>query len=164
MSTKYRALLGLLAIALLFTSTPAQTETRPIQIALVTPVQIFPEEESISGIRLNLIYGRNVSVAGLDLGLINHVTTEISTGLQLGVVGLADSGFVGWQHNYFVNITQGDLQGFQMGIVNYAKSANGFQLGIVNYAERMKGLQVGVVNIIRTGGAFPIFPIVNWSF
>jgi hypothetical protein len=164
MSRKYLALMGFLAIALLFMSTPAQTETRPIQIALVTPVQIFPEEEPISGIRLNLIYGRNVSVAGLDMGLVNHVTTDISMGLQVGLVGLADSGFVGWQHNYLVNVTQGEFQGFQMGIVNYAKSANGFQLGIVNYAESIKGVQVGVVNIIHRGGAFPVFPIVNWSF
>jgi len=28
----------------------------------------------------------------------------------------------------------------------------------------MKGLQIGLVNIIRQGGQFPVFPIVNWSF
>ncbi len=27
-----------------------------------------------------------------------------------------------------------------------------------------KGLQIGLVNIIKEGGAFGFFPIVNWSF
>ena len=41
---------------------------------------------------------------------------------------------------------------------------NGVQLGLVNYAGTMHGLQIGLVNIIKQGGAFPVFPIVNWSF
>jgi hypothetical protein len=129
----------------------------------VTPVQIFHEDDTISGIRLNLLYGRNASVMGLDMGLVNHVTTGISTGVQYGAVGLVDSDFVGLQNN-LVNATNGKFDGFQMGIVNYAKIANGFQLGFVNYAESMRGLQIGIVNIIQRGGAFPVFPIVNWSF
>jgi len=36
-------------------------------------------------------------------------------------------------------------------------------LGFVNYAETMKGLQIGLINVIRQGGQFPVFPIVNWS-
>lgn len=163
MSGKCRALLGLVAISVVFISTPALAQSRPIQIALITPAQIFPEEESISGLRLNLIYGRNVSVTGLDLGLVNHTTTGKSMGVQHGLVGLVDSDFVGLQDN-LVNVINGDFEGFQWGLVNYAKSANGLQLGIVNYAENMEGLQIGVVNIIHTGGAFPVFPIVNWSF
>jgi len=163
MSSKYHALVGLLAIVLILISTPAQAQPRPVQLALVTPVQIFQEEDAISGIRLNLLYGRNASVMGLDLGLVNHVTTGISTGAQYGAVGLVDSDFVGLQNN-LVNATNGKFDGFQLGIVNYAKIANGFQLGFVNYAESMRGLQIGVVNIIQRGGAFPVFPIVNWSF
>ena len=163
MSRKCYVLLGLAALNLIFSYTPVQAQNRPIQIALVTPVQIFPEEYTISGIRLNLIYGRNVSVTGLDLGLVNHTTTGIFKGVQSGLVGLANSDFIGYQENW-VNVTKGNFEGCQCGIVNYAKFANGFQLGIVNYAESMKGLQIGVVNIIRQGGAFPVFPIVNWSF
>jgi hypothetical protein len=49
-------------------------------------------------------------------------------------------------------------------LVNYAENMNGFQLGLVNYAQTAKGLQIGLVNIIRQGGQFPVFPIVNWSF
>jgi hypothetical protein len=163
MPRKYRESLGIVAIILISMATPALAQPRPVQLALVTPVQIFHEDDTIVGVRLNLLYGRNASVMGLDMGLVNHVTTGISTGVQYGVVGLVDSDFVGLQNN-MVNATNGKFDGFQLGIVNYAKIANGFQLGFVNYAESMRGLQIGVVNIIQRGGAFPVFPIVNWSF
>ncbi|MCK4656893.1 MAG: hypothetical protein KAT85_07655, partial [candidate division Zixibacteria bacterium] len=76
---------------------------------------------------------------------------------------IADGDFMGWQDNA-VNIVHGNFEGFQWGVVNYANSANGFQLGLVNYARTLKGLQIGLVNIIKQGGAFPFFPIINWSF
>jgi hypothetical protein len=150
-------------IIFFFISSPIHAEERPIQLSLVTPIQIFPEEDAIAGIRLNLLYGRNVSVTGVDLGLVNHCTGGISKGFQHGLVGLVESDFVGWQNNA-VNITRGDFEGLQWGFMNYAGYANGLQLGIVNYAERLKGLQIGFVNIIEKGGQFPVFPIVNWSF
>jgi hypothetical protein len=162
MSKKYRLLLAVIALILI--ASPALAQPRSIQIALVTPVQIYPEDESISGVRLNLIYGRNVTVRGLDFGLINHTTGGLSKGEQLGVVGIVESDYLGWQHNYVVNYTKGDFEGFQWGFLNYAKHASGFQLGFFNYVESMHGLQVGLINVIEKGGAFPVFPIVNWSF
>jgi hypothetical protein len=83
--------------------------------------------------------------------------------VQFGLVGIVDADFVGWQDN-FANITKGNFEGFQWGFVNYAGHASGFQLGFVNYAVTMRGLQIGLVNIIKQGGQFPVFPIVNWSF
>jgi len=148
---------------LILIAAPILAETRPIQIALVTPIQIFPEDNSITGVRLNLLYGRNVSVTGLDVGLVNHTTTGKFIGLQYGIVGLSDSDFSGWQ-DCVVNITNQKFEGFQFGWVNYANYLSGFQLGLVNYAKTAKGLQIGLVNIIRQGGQFPVFPIVNWSF
>jgi len=41
---------------------------------------------------------------------------------------------------------------------------SGIQLGFVNYANQLKGLQMGLANIIVRDGAFPVSPIVNWSF
>lgn len=163
MSRKGYVLSGLAALSLIFSYTSVQAQNRPIQLALITPVQIFPEENPISGIRFNLIYGRNVSITGLDFGLVNHTTTGKSKGIQFGMVSVVDSDFMGWQDNW-VSVTKGKFEGFQSGIVNYSKDMSGFQLGLVNYAEIMKGLQIGLVNIIRQGGAFPVFPIVNWSF
>ncbi|UCE65128.1 MAG: hypothetical protein JSU85_09625 [Candidatus Zixiibacteriota bacterium] len=154
---------GLMAIMLVSVSSPAMAQSKPIQLSLFTPVQIFNENIPISGIRLSLIYGRSVSVTGLDWGLVNHTTTGKSMGVQFGLVGIADADFMGWQDNW-VNVVKGDFEGLQWGAVNYANYANGLQLGIVNYAATMKGLQIGLVNIIGQGGQFPVFPIVNWSF
>lgn len=156
-------LFGFAALLVIILATPALAEDRPVQLALFTPVQIFPETDAITGIRLNLLYGRNTSVSGLDLGLINHTTTGASVGLQYGLVNLVDSGFTGWQDSA-VNLVRGDFKGLQTGLVNHAHYAEGLQLGLVNYAESMHGLQIGIANIIRRDGMLPFFPIVNWSF
>ena len=92
-------MLGLGVLVLVFIATPVHAQTRPIQITIIAPIQIFPEDNPIAGIRLNLIYGRNVSVTGLDAGLVNHTTTGMFKGVQFGFVGLADSEFIGWQNN-----------------------------------------------------------------
>jgi len=73
---------------------PAQE--KPAQIALFNPVQIFPENTSIAGLRINLIYGKNASVTGLDWEFINS-TTGVQKGVQFGFVNLVDGGFSGWQ-------------------------------------------------------------------
>lgn len=153
----------LMIVTLLGVADHARAAKRVVQLSLVTPVQIFPESDIVSGLRFNLLYGRQATVTGLDVGLVNHTTTGISTGVQWGVVGYNEDSFKGWQDNV-VNITMKDFEGFQWGVVNYAHNANGFQLGLVNYAYTMHGLQIGLVNIIKQGGQFPVFPIVNWSF
>ena len=136
---------------------------KPIQLSLFNPIQLFPEDNAITGLRLNLLYGKNTTVVGLDFGLINQNTSGSSKGYQTGLVGLVDADFVGWQNN-IVNIVKGNFEGYQLGVVNHSNYANGVQLGLVNYARTLKGLQIGLVNIIGQGGQFPIFPIVNWSF
>jgi len=168
-------ILGLF-ILLPFTCTRAQD--KPVQLALFNPIQIFSENTAITGLRLNLIYGKNTKVSGLDLGLINHSTTGVSKGVQFGLVGIVEADFLGWQDNG-INITKGRFEGFQwgmvnyggsvsgvqLGVVNYGSSVSGVQIGLVNYAANMnKGLQIGLINIIRQGGQFPFFPIINWSF
>ncbi len=42
------------------------SQHKPVQLSLFNPVQIVPESQSISGIRFNLIYGKNVNVTGFD--------------------------------------------------------------------------------------------------
>ncbi|HSG27671.1 MAG TPA: hypothetical protein VLA34_04260, partial [Candidatus Krumholzibacterium sp.] len=121
------------------------------------------EEDTITGLRLNLLYGRNASVTGLDWGLVNHTTSGMTTAWQLGVVGFVEADFTGLQDNA-VNVVMGNAKGVQLGIVNYAVHARGLQFGFVNYAETMYGLQIGLVNMIRQDGVFPVLPIVNWSF
>ncbi|MBN1302678.1 MAG: hypothetical protein JW995_15775 [Melioribacteraceae bacterium] len=141
---------------------PAQE--KPVQISLFNPVQLYDETTSITGLRINLLYGKNTKITGLDFGLVNHTTSGVSKGVQFGVVGIADDDFTGWQDN-FVNITKRHFEGLQWGFVNYAGTMSGVQIGLINYAANMtKGLQIGLVNIIKQGGQFPFFPIVNWAF
>ncbi len=157
-------LLGL--VTLLAFALPCATSAqsaKPINVALVNPIQIFPEDNAIQGIRLNFIYGKNVSMSGLDLGLANHVGEGGFTGLQWGGVNISGGNVEGVQLGW-VNYCQKNVEGFQWGLYNQGEFVNGFQLGLVNNAQTMKGLQIGLVNIIHVGGQFPVFPIVNWSF
>jgi len=163
MSKKNRSLFGVAILTFIFIAQPLLAQQKPIQLSLFSPIQLVPEKNAISGIRLSLLYGKNTYVTGLDWGLVSHATSGTSQGAQFGLVGLVDADFTGWQ-NTAVNITKGNFEGFQCGIANYAGHASGFKLGIVNYAMSMKGLQIGFVNIIKQGGQFPVFPIVNWSF
>lgn len=164
MNFKFWIVLFLFFAILLGNSEEIYSQEKPVQLALVAPVQLFSESTSITGIRFSLIYGKNSGMSGLDLGLANHTTSSVQKGIQFGVVGIADGGFVGWQDN-FVNISKQKFEGLQWGAVNYHDGmVSGLQLGIVNYAASMNGLQIGLINIIETGGAFPVFPIVNWSF
>ena len=126
-------------------------------------MQIFSEEVSITGVRLNILYGNNSSVTGLDFGLVNRTSEKMSYGVQFGVLGIADRGFTGWQYNS-VNVCHIEFKGFQLGLVNYVEDANGFMLGVVNYARRLHGLQIGLFNLIEAGGVAPVLPIVNWAF
>jgi len=151
------------AIIIVAALSVSASNQRPFQLSLVTPIQIYPDNYSINGLRINLLYGRNASVVGLDWGLINHTTTGLSQGLQLGMVNLNDADYTGLEYG-FVNVTTANVKGMQWGFVNTAGFANGLQLGFVNYAQSMKGLQIGLVNVIKQGGQFPVFPIVNWSF
>jgi hypothetical protein len=147
------------------------------QLALFAPIQLRDESLSIRALRLNLIYGRNVSVQGLDVGLVNHCTGGASLGLQYGLVGYNEGDFAGWQNNA-VNVIKGHLtglqssiynqagqcEGVQYGLVNVASGASGLQLGLVNYARTMHGLQIGLVNVIRQKEDLPVLPLINWSF
>ena len=153
-----------ICLMLFITAGKITAQDKPVQLALFNPIQIFDENTSITGLRISLLYGKNKTVSGLDWGLVNHTTSGVSKGVQFGMVGIVESDFVGWQNNG-VNITHGSFEGLQWGLVNYAGSVSGVQLGLVNYAANMKkGLQIGLINIIKTGGQFPVFPIVNWAF
>ena len=163
MSRKHCSLFGVAILTLILLAQPVLAQQKPIQLSLFSPIQLVPEENAISGVRLSLLYGRNTYVTGLDWGLVSHSTSGMSKGVQFGLVGLVDADFTGFQSTA-VNITKGNFEGFQWGVMNYAGHASGFQLGFVNYALSMKGLQIGLVNIIKQGGQFPVFPIVNWSF
>jgi len=156
----------LAAVALLATvtfATPAQAEGKPIQLALFPPVQLVPETQSIEGLRLTLLYTKNVNVSGFDFSFIAAHATGNFTGVQWALVGLTDGNFLGWQGG-FANITGGTMKGLQWGFYNQAKRVEGLQLGFVNNTGTIHGLQIGLVNIIKQGGWLPVMVIANGNF
>jgi hypothetical protein len=170
-----RSLPTAFALAVLV-ATPLAAQS-PVQVALFTPIQLVPESRDVSVIRVNFLYSVNRSVKYVDLGLVNVTSGGASTGIQWALVSVNKGAFTGWQASaaavtrgpflglqsgWFTSAQQGE--GVQWGVVNTAASWNGLQLGIVNCAQRLHGVQVGFVNIIKSGGRFPVFPIVNWSF
>ena len=84
------------------------------------------------------------------------------SGWQAAAASVTGGQFRGLQEGFFTSAKQGE--GVQWGLINTAEYWNGLQLGLINYTQRLHGLQIGLVNIIKTGGQFPVFPIVNWSF
>lgn len=158
----------------------ARAQEKPINLALVAPIQIVPVEESVSAFRFSLIYGRNQSVRYADLGLVNHTDVK-NEGVQLGVIGIG-ADFSGLQMNFGGAYDTGFLNGVQLsGLANWAESGEGvmaagafngtqqfegLQIALVNYAKDLRGVQVGLINIIVSGGLFglPVFPFVNFRF
>lgn len=164
-----------LAGALLAPSVRGQDQS--FELALWSPVQVRSVDDGIRILRFALLYGENVSVKGLDLGLVLRNTGGVSKGVQHSLVALNDGDFVGWQAA-FVGVTRGTFTGFQqgfyneldrgeafqLGFVNRARNVSGLQVGFVNMADNMYGVQIGLVNLIRSKDSMAFLPIVNWSF
>jgi hypothetical protein len=174
------------AASLLFflSAVPSTAQENPFQIALIGPtMQLVDDDADVKGIRINLIYGVNRTMTGLDLGLINHTRGHM-TGVGFGVVNAADGGFSGWQSGA-VNVAGGQFTGLQwspwtvLSLANFAEAGEGaqialafnraqnlrgFQLSLVNVAEDMYGVQVGLINIIRSKPDLWILPLFNWKF
>lgn len=174
--------LAFLAVAVALAA-PAAAQERPIQLALVNPVQLVPEGQGISVVRLNLIYSVNRSVNGLDIGLVNVTSGGASSGVQWTLASVNRGAFTGWQGGWggiggVAAITEGPFvglqsalytsarqgRGVQLGLLNTVANWNGLQVGVLNMAQQLHGVQIGLINVIKTGGQFPVFPIVNWSF
>jgi hypothetical protein len=171
--------IGLMAIALIifcFHSPSLAGDTKPINLSLFDPVQIFDADTSIKGFRLNLIYGVNQDMTGLDIGLANHAKGNMS-GVQLGLANIVGSDFKGWQTS-LANVVYGSGAGLQIGVYNYGESFRGMQLaavnhtkkfsglaiGAVNYTDVLNGLQIGVLNFNWRGEPLKFFPVLNFSF
>jgi hypothetical protein len=160
---KYFSLLLLAACVAALVPAQAAAQGNPINLALVAPVQIVPENESVTAFRFSLIYGANADMKGFDWSLASKTTGNF-TGVQWAAVGLVDQDFEGWQAD-FVGMTQGTVTGFQgpFTIYNSAGHLHGIQIGLVNNTKTIKGIQLGLINLIKEGGFMPIFPIVNWG-
>ena len=92
----------------------AHAEVVPYQISLINPLQSSKSIHSVKGVRINIVYGKNEDVSGVDFGLFNDVYGD-QKGLQFGL----------WNKSF-------KSQGVQIGIVNYTEYLNGLQIGFLN--------------------------------
>lgn len=133
----------------------------PLQIGIFGGnVQICAPETEITGLRLNLIYGDNDDVTGLDLGIVSG--SACINGLRLNAINLSDEHSGGVEIG-LANVAKTEMVGWQCGILNYADSMSGFQLGLINHCCSLYGIQIGLINVIETG-SITMLPIVNWAF
>lgn len=149
--------------------------TSALQISIWAPqTQLVPDYIDVSGLKINLPYGSNQNMAGLDLGLVSingntaalqvnffNRSYESFSGLQVGLVNLAGASD-GISLSLF-NSTEGISRGLDIALVNTALEHRGIQFGLVNYTEFLTGFQIGFVNIV-TKSTVPFFPIINFCF
>ncbi|MEM7180761.1 MAG: hypothetical protein AAF518_07605 [Spirochaetota bacterium] len=112
----------------------------PFQFAFIEPLQLFDEDVSVVGLRINLFLGANREVYGLDVGLANFVK-DASAGLTTGALNISDTHV-----------------GLQTGIGNGVDNIYGLQAGVVNYSKALYGWQLGAINI---GGERAWLPMVG---
>ena len=140
-------------------------EVKPIQLAVFNPIQLVPEEESITGARLSLFYTVNEDVTGLSLVWlgVNRATGDVK-GIEWGLGNWVEGSCYGWQAG-ILNYTGKRFVGLQYGMVNIAGGDfTGLQWGFVNWTEGfMHGAQFGVVNVSKNQSAGIDLGIVNFS-
>ncbi len=94
-----------------------------------------------------LIGGMNFGghAMGIIVGVGNSM--KYTSGVALGVV----------------NITEHDMSGMQVGLINTADHARGVQIGLINFAEKLTGVQIGLINTALKGG-LPFMVGLNIGF
>jgi len=141
---------------------PAAAAEKALNISLFPPIALAKPEDAVTAFRLDLIYGKNTATKVVDLGLVNHTTTGVASGLQWGAINITEGQLNGLQLAA-LNLDKGTTKGLQWGGINYAKTGGGLQLALINYAEEMHGVQIGAINIIKEGGFLPVMIIANWG-
>jgi len=146
-----------------------QVKTRKAQITFAYPLGSsgMKSMNYTNKFSLNMLYGLNGGVSGLELGSIFNYNRgsvrgaqlsgvmNINTGSTKGIIvsGLANIGGEstnGVLLSGVLNHSKGNTKGAEIATVNIAaKEFNGLQLGVINYARKMKGLQFGVINIVK---------------
>lgn len=94
----------------------------------------------VEGLRLNLGVGRFEKTYGVDVGAFSR--SGDFAGIAVNVIG---------------NFSERDSEGLQVGLVNVTDGAvNGLQIGLFNSAGRLNGVQIGLLNNSKAQLFFPI--------
>lgn len=166
----------LAAVMLLAASFVHAYDTTPLQIGVFPPnLQVVTPEINVSGLKLNLPFGGNENITGIDLGIAS--TSNDCSAIQVNVlVNLVSNDFSGIQVGAFnfcgnsgglqiglYNSTDKMSSGLQVGLLNSTMEMNGVQVGLVNYTQFLTGFQFGLLNI-ATESIIPGMIILNFCF
>lgn len=134
----------------------------PFGLSLVPPLQLPAEDWDVTGLRLNLLMGRNRDVGFIDLGVLANIADCDSRGITVsGVFNKVDgeaTGIVIAPLNF-----TGSVSGVEVGLFNRVERGMGLMVGLVNYAGQFDGMQIGFINVIADS-ALPVLPLVNIGF
>lgn len=138
---------------------PKMKESRLAQISVIPFVGTNKDDsdEIKNNLSVNVFWGVNGGLDGLEVGgLFNHLTDK---GIGLQIAGLGNSvknRFIGTQVAGLYNVTGGAFDGIQAaGLFNVARNVNALQAaGFFNIAgQRYSGLQVGgIFNVAKADG------------
>jgi hypothetical protein len=144
--------------------------TSPIGLSLFPPIELPPSDFTITGVRINAIWGDHQHVYGIDVGGIANETLQEFGGLQVagGInYNKGTANIIGLQLAGVANITGSKLHvlgvqaalynatdaeswivGIQVGAVNNNPhtKVTGFELGLYNNALEVTGFQIGLIN------------------
>ena len=162
---------GVLFLALFLFSLPKAfaVSASPLAVSIFPPVQFPPESVTITGIRLDVLWGQHQNVYGIDLGAVGNITDHTFGGIQLAggfnwnkgdatIIGLQGAlanvndqktSLIGVQVGaYNHNSGESSLGGVGLGLVNRSDHMNiiGIQAGLYNSAKNVYGFQVGLFN------------------
>ncbi|OYZ13473.1 MAG: hypothetical protein B7Y39_17620 [Bdellovibrio sp. 28-41-41] len=143
----------------------------PLSLNLVPPLQFPPDDFSVTGARVSILWGQHRDMYGVDLGVIGNITDQTFTGigvsglfnytkgetkaLGLQFAGLTNintgkTGIYGLQAALGLNLNAGEsrLVGVGLAVANLTPFTDvyGLQVGIYNKAREVYGLQIGLVN------------------
>jgi hypothetical protein len=123
----------------------------------------MPKSDDVSGLRLNLLYGKTANVTGLDLPILALGETDNFKGLQFGLIGAnkVNKSFKGVGMG-IVNMHEGSSKGVIFGTVNMSNHVTGVIFGAVNMSNNVNGVQLGTVNY-STGRSIADIGFVNIS-
>ena len=122
-----------------------------------------PESEDVSGLRLNIFYGKTADVSGVDFNLLALGESDNFKGLQFGFIDAnkVNNSFTGLGTG-LVNMHQGQSKGVLWALFNRSNDVTGVLLGLVNMSNEVKGAQFGAVNY-STGRSTVDLGLVNIS-
>ena len=149
------------------------------QYSIFSPIQLFPENYDVYGLRINALYGENRSMYGVDLGMYSALSKDMY-GFQIAGVACSRDGEAfgvsvasianmsigddaGLSVAGFMNLASGEFSGLQIAAVCRAQKFNGVQIGVFNHCDDFKGFQFGLVNICRNQ-SLPFTVFLNFRF